>query len=182
MQSAVALIAALFVSGPVHAGSLVDFDKGVNASEVLETARVSARLDARMPSGRIVGARRVEASGGKCAVDRAFLQLGWKLHPSSEFDAVLAKVKRRVESGEGIKKGVSFPLYSEELHKLIELSAYDDTNTNSDTMIDDYVFIANDETKKVIEVRWFEGGKQHLVYRDLSCANKPIPWAYNSMW
>lgn len=122
------------------------------------------------------------AVAGTCDTDRMFVQAGWIVHGAEEFGAALQAALRRIDDEEGLGYTSATPVHNEELGKFLVRMAFDQVETAGETMIDDLVLYVDDETRAIYEVRWFDGAQKHVVYANLSCANRSVPLAYNSMW
>lgn len=117
-----------------------------------------------------------------CETDQVFEQQGWVIHAPDEFDNILQSALQRIRIGTDLGPASSSPVYNLELDKIIVRIAFDQVSTPTETMIDDLVLYADEQTQTVYEVRWFDGQLKHIAYATLTCANSPIPWAENSMW
>lgn len=117
-----------------------------------------------------------------CETDRIFAQQGWILHTPDEFGGILQTALQRIDKEVNLGQTSVTSVYNVELNKFIVRIAFDQADTSPDTMIDDLVLYVDEETRAFYEVRWFDGGKKHIAYTGLRCANRPVPWAENSMW
>jgi hypothetical protein len=122
------------------------------------------------------------AAEADCETDGTFAEAGWTVHQTKEFETALEEALQRIDDEEGLDYVSKMPVYNEELDRFLVLVAFDQEATAADQMIDDLVLYVDEATRAIYEVRWFDGKQRHIAYANLSCANAPVPMAYNSMW
>jgi hypothetical protein len=126
-----------------------------------------------------------------CDLNNSYSQRGWVLHDSSEFSEHLKRVQ------EVINEGLEDGLIEEDLNGVIATNrtidgsriyvktiSWDDLKTERDLMYGDMaIFRDHFNTANILEVRWFDGSKKHVVYNDefLNCISIIPPYAENSI-
>jgi hypothetical protein len=75
-------------------------------------------------------------------------------------------------------------MYSSQARSWVELTSVDSSQTPSDEMSGDILWIRDLDTQKVIEIRWYENNKIYVLYNNIyqPCATNLIPFVDNSLF
>lgn len=106
-----------------------------------------------------------------CA-DSDFQMNGWVIHDSSEFDTLYKDVSKKVE--EGIKNSTltgdiegQFMTSNSSIAPdlFVRVNTWDSSTTSQDVMYGDIAILVDHfNPERILEVRWFDGNKKHLVF------------------
>lgn len=126
----------------------------------------------------------VYAGNLDCA-DRELLGQGFTFHDQDSFEQDVADVTKWLES-----EDARFTLDIEELTwsfiygEYVTLTSMDTPLTSSREMLGDVVIIRDDNTKEILEVRWYKNGEKHLSYDRTKqrCATNLVPIPMNSLF
>ena len=126
-----------------------------------------------------------------CEHAESFIQSGWQVHDSSSFSAKAKMVKKLVEKGMrdgSVIEDLSGPIRTSQtvtnLRVLLKAETFDDLNTAQNEMFGDYgIMTLDDGSNTVVEVRWYDGVKRHVVFNGkyMRCMMSSAPLADNSV-
>lgn len=117
----------------------------------------------------------------KCATDTWFKEEGWSIHSTDEFTTTALTLEKRTKEST-VKDDMETEFDSDLYQKSFHFRSWDDLSTLDTEMYGDIVFISEPLTHKLIELRWYEDGRKHLVYRENECAMDLIPLATNTLF
>ena len=125
------------------------------------------------------------AAGKKCPSDPALLQAGWVIHPTGDFRTIAGKVEKWFTSEpKNFVDDLSGTIYSSVASKLVTITSFDYLPTPQGEMFGDVAFFTDFRSGELIEVRWYDQGKRHVVYdkSQTPCATNSIPMAENALF
>ena len=122
---------------------------------------------------------------GKCKSEKALKSAGFVVHDSSQFDKlssdVMAHFTLRTRLLTLDAKEVIYSSASREYRQVI---SWDDKETPTKIMYGDILFIRGWKTGTLLEIRWYENNKKHVVIntKNPNCPVNMIPWASNALY
>jgi len=125
------------------------------------------------------------ADENNCATDCALLDKGWAVHSSKKFSLISREIiikfrKNRNNYVHDTDGYISSP-HSKKTFKYV---TYDNEETPQLEMYGDIFFLTDPETGQLIELRWYDGRKRHVIYNCecQSCAFDIVPMVKNCLF
>ncbi|MCB0385542.1 MAG: hypothetical protein KDD43_09125 [Bdellovibrionales bacterium] len=125
------------------------------------------------------------SAGNKCPSDLALLRAGWVIHSTSDFKSIAGKVQKWFTSEpNNFVEDLSGTVYSSVASKMVTINSFDYIPTPQGEMFGDVAFFTDFRSDELIEVRWYDLGKRHVVYdkSQTPCATNSLPMAENALF